>query len=189
MRDFFIPRAVAGASFALLQDVRGKPASFNFSAGTPGAGWRDVRYHMDPNFKKQIALPDYVKNLHGDIIVSARCKDLVLGLQPGLECLPITIIDHKGKVASDSHWFLNPRPLIDAIDREASQLSWNRIDPEEICGCERLVLVEARIPEKLHLFRLKHLPLAPVMSATLVDAITAAKLTGIKYTPVEEWDD
>jgi hypothetical protein len=190
MRKFLIPRAVAGQDFASLEKNEHFPANFQPLAGEAVEGWPDdVRLHMDANFPKQILLPDYVKNLHNHLVVSAALKDLVLSMQPQqVQALPITIIDHKGKVASSTHCLLHVFPLIDAIDQQKSDLEWNPIDTTRIMGCEQLVLDDAKIPENVHLFRLKHMPTRPVMSEALVQAIKAANLTGAKFERVEEFE-
>jgi hypothetical protein len=190
MRKFSIPRAVAGQEYASLQKSENYPADFSAQAGLQVKAWpQDLRFHMDPNFPKQIKLADYVKNLHGHLIVSAGFKSLLLGMQAQhVEALPLTIIDHKGKVASTDHCYLNLFPLVDAIDQDQSELDWNAIDTTSVSGCDKLVLDDARIPAGLHIFRLKHLTDEIVMSDELVKAIQAAKMTGIKFDRVEDFE-
>jgi hypothetical protein len=189
MSRYVIVSADPGTRYALLQKVENLGEDFNFRAGMEAKAWKDVRFHMDPGFPKQIQLPDYVENLHGHIIVSARFKDLVQRHQSEhLQCLPITIIDHKGRVASTEYWFLNPYRLQDAIDQKASALTWNKIDPTRISGCGRLVLDESRIDQGAHLFRLAHMPTRPVMSATLADAVQAAGMTGVDFESVDDFE-
>jgi len=190
MRKFLIPRAVAGQDYAALEKSENVPATFEPLAGEAVDAWpEDVRLHMDANFPKQLLLPDYVKNLHNHLIVSAAFKAMVLEMQPQhAQALPITLIDHKGKVASTTHCLLHVFPLVDAIDQQKSTLDWNPIDTTRIIGCEELVLDDAKIPEGLHLFRLKHMPTRPIMSEALVQAIKAASFTGIKFERVEEFE-
>lgn len=188
MRTFYVPRAVAGQTFCNLVRTEHTPKDVSRTSGQLITGWHDVRFHMDVKFPGQRGLADYVKNLHGDVVVSARFKDLVAAMQPTVQCLPIAIVDHDGAVASADYWCLNPCPLVDAIDLAASEVTWNAIDPTEISGCERLVLDEGRVPADLHLFRLAQLRSEVVMSSTLVDALKAAGMTGIKFDRVDEFD-
>lgn len=188
MRTFYIPRAVAGQTFCNLVRTENTPKDVLRTSGEPIATWNDVRFHMDVKFPTQRGLADYVKNLHGDVVVSARLKHLVAGMQPALQSLPIAIVDHDGAVASADYWCLNPCPLFDAIDLAASEVTWNAIDPTEISGCEQLVLDEGRVPADRHLFRLAQLRSEVVMSSMLVDAIKAAGMTGIKFDRVDEFD-
>jgi hypothetical protein len=189
MRSFWVPRAVAGQIYTGLEKSDGYPAGFESLAGEPVASWSDnLRFHMDPKFPKQTQLPDYVKNLHGHVIVSPAFEAVLMKLQQAhFEALPMKIVGLDGEVASAEHRYLNLFPLIDAVDQEKSGLQWNPIDPSRIMGCDPLVLDEERIPPDLHFFRLGRMPSTLVMSDALVQAIKAAALTGIKFERVEDF--
>ncbi len=188
MRNFYIPRAVAGQKFIHFETSTDYPKDFSPRAGIPVVTWsRDLRFYAAPKTASRKHVADYIKNLNGHIIVSERMQALISQHQTfGIEALPISLVDLSGAVVGAGSVYLNLFPLVDAIDQGASLLEWNAIDPTSISGCQRLVLNDAAIAPELHFFRLKHLETHPVMSDALVEAIKAAGLTGIAFDRIDD---
>jgi len=187
MYNYVILNTVAGAVFCSLQDIENMAEPLMLRKGVRLEPWpADVRLHMDPNFPKALQLPDCVKNLASAIVVSARLKEFIEAAKPAhVEYLPVTIMNHKGKVASSEYFIINPYKLQDCIDQKASTIDWNAIDPTLISACTNLVLDEKRIEKNAKVFRLKHYPTKVLFARELADEIKKAKFTGIKFIEPE----
>jgi hypothetical protein len=150
-------------------------------------GWSpDALAEMDPDWPKDIGLADSMHCM-GFLVVSAKAKDFFAGESVGkIEFLPIKIINHKGRVASDSYFVVNPLDIVDCIDREASVVEINPVR-KAIGGCEQLVLKEEAVPPELKIFRLKDWLGVVVIRREL--AVKAEKEAGLKnlkfYEPAE----
>lgn len=188
MSDFVISKAVSGAAFCGLQQIENMPEPLDLLKGVSLQPWPgNVRLHMDPNFPKAIQLPDWVKNLPNAIVVAPRLKAFVESERPAdVEYLPVSIIDHKGRVASADYFVLNPYRLQDCIDQKASVIDWNPIDPELISACTTMVIDESRIDDGAKIFRLKHYPSKVLLARDLANAIKKSGFTGIKFIEIED---
>jgi len=151
-------------------------------------GWPDDAYaEMDPNYPKDVALTDC---LSGStlLVASGRTREL-LPHQPSdnVEFLPVTIVNHKGRVASRDYYVVHPLTVVECIDAPASGAVFSAIDPETIVCCDALVLNHDEIPPELELFRPKYWPDIVLIRQTLADRLVAAGLTGLNFWPLDEY--
>jgi len=141
----------------------------------------DATCAMDPEFPDDIALAD---NLYGagNPVISAKVREVLEREVTAnrLEFLPLQIINHKGRVASHDYYVLHPLDVLDCIDTEKSKVKWNNISPDRLSGCEGLVLKED-IPEDSRIFRPTFWGSKILVRNDLVDALTAAELTGLLF--------
>lgn len=166
------------------------PDKFELSTGTPRAvGFPDnAKLEMNPRYPKQIALADSYSCGDRLWIASARLGALVAQHTPReLELLAVTIFDHKGRAVEAPHVLINPTLNVDAIDLSKSVVDRNDIDPTDIRAAKPLVIDESKLPTDLGVVRLKGLSGFVLVSQPLQDAIAAAGMTGIQWTPIEEW--
>lgn len=147
----------------------------------------DACFRMDPDFPKDIMLSDNIRNGGGFLLVSNRLKEALEEDNEvnNVEWLPVKIINHKGRVASEEYVVANPLDLCDAIDRDRSEITWNSIMPDLIASCEKLVLDEEKIPADFKLFRLKHFSRRVVLRADFADKIKSRGFSQIAFTPAE----
>jgi hypothetical protein len=187
MYNYLILNPVAGAVFCTLQEIENMAEPLLLKKGARLEPWpADVRLHMDPNFPKALQLPDCVKNLPGAIVVSKRLKEFIAAAKPvHVEYLPVSIINHKGKLASSEYFIINPYKLQDCIDQKASTIDWNPIDTSLIAACTNLVLDEKKIEKNAKVFRLEHYPSKVLFARELADGIKQAKFTGLKFIEPE----
>ena len=152
--------------------------------------WANVSYEMDPNYPEDIALFDGVANIDQLVIVSKELREFFVrrDLQ-GVEFLPITIRDQRGRVASQDHVIVNPYPLQDAIDMDASEVTYDRLRPTDIAEVERLVIDPARVDPKVGMFRLFRFTRVVVVRRSLAEAITAEGFRGMRWIPVTEYPE
>src|SRR5262245_60585043 len=166
MYKYVVLEPVSGKKFCSLQSLENAPDPLLIRKGVSMKPWpTHVRFGMDPNFPKQIQLPDCVRNLQKALVASKRLKTLIEKAKPArVEYLPVELMDHKGRVASADYFVINPTRLQDCIDKKASKLTWNSIDQDLISGCSQMVIDEERIESNAMVFRLKHYP-SPILVA------------------------
>jgi hypothetical protein len=141
--------------------------------------WPDnVVCRMDADYAKDIKLSD---NVYGGSyrVVSSRLKDTLVALagSSNIEFLPVSILNHKGRVASKDYFIMNPLDVIDCIDQEKSGVKWNVINTSAISSCRELVLSEGLIPADSVMFRPKFM-----LKITLVKREVAVKLLSTDLT-------
>jgi hypothetical protein len=145
--------------------------------------WPDnVSFRMSPQYPKDINLSD---NLFGGSyrVVSGRLKEVLLPLagKSNIEFLPVSILNHKKRVASKDYFVLNPLDTIDCIDQEESGVVWNAIDPSVISNCEKFVLKEDAIPDESVMFRPRFWGKTILVRREIADKLAAAGLTGLSF--------
>lgn len=188
MSNYVAMAPIPGANNCFLEDLE------NFDDPPALRGSRkieqwpaDVRFHMDPNFPKAIKLVDCIGNMASAFVASKRLKEAIEAAGPAsVQYLPVSIINHKGRLASDEYFVINPFKLQDCIDQKASSLTWNSIDPTLISGCGSLVLDESRIASKATLFRLKHYPFRLIFRRDLADEIKRQKFSGLTFIEIAD---
>lgn len=138
-----------------LKGLTGVPKSFQIDNGISRLqGWpTEAAAAMDPDFPKDLALAD---SLYGAnfLVISGKAKQLIeQETTDKIEFLPMKIINHKGRVASQDYLVVNPLDIVDCIDKDASSVEFNPINKDMISGCAQLVLKENVIPKELKIFR------------------------------------
>jgi len=141
------------------------------------------------SFPKLIKVLDVVTSEFRVPIVSAKVRALLEELSgKDLEFLPVTLLDHKGKVASRDHFFLNPLRIEDVIDMQRSKFERDRFEPDQISELAELHLKPAAVPADAHLFRAKTKLNQIFIDDAADDAFEKAKVTGLRLFPAEGWD-
>jgi hypothetical protein len=172
-----------------LRDVQGVEDSFEIDEGVSRLdGWPAGAFAaMDPDFPKDIGLADSLYGA-GFVVVSGNARRLLdaQGVNH-VEFLPIRIVNHKGRKASDDYFIVNPLDVCDCIDLDASGVKWNAIDPESLSGCKKLVLREGVIPPEYKLFRLGSWKNVIVIRRGLADRMLEAKLSGLMFIEPHEY--
>lgn len=149
----------------------------------------DACFHMDDSHPKDVKLADNVYNLDRMLVVSKQLKEFVESKKPKLtEFLPVTIYNHKGKIASRDYFIINPFNIQDCIDKEKSKIRWNKIDPELISSCFKLVIIPDKIDDSLVLFRPKNMPTIVMVREDLTKAISNEGFTGIRFRETDEFE-
>jgi hypothetical protein len=141
-----------------------------------------VVLRMDPDHPKDIKLAD---NVHagGNLIVSSRLKGELASLvgSSSVEFLPISIMNHKGRVASKDYFLVNPVDTIDCIDTKASEVKWNKINPNMISRCKKLVLDEKSIPASATMFRPKFWSYLILIKRSVAASLVECAMTGLSF--------
>jgi hypothetical protein len=146
-----------------------------------------VRFSED--FPKRRKVCDFMSTTFGSHIVSAKVKR-ILEEQGADNCefIPLTMLDHKGKVASKEHFLLNVLGHVEAVDMERSQVVMNSILKDRIGNFERLVLKRDAIPPNAIIFRLSRKRDEFLVNQAAYEALTKEGVTGLKCFRAEGWD-
>jgi len=130
----------------------------------------DAELRMTPD-EPGMVVPGVVSNTRALLIVDAPLRDAIEGLQSAeTEYLPLTIRDHKGRVASDHHWIVNPIDTVDCADLDASDIEWFEGDVVEV---EELVLDATKLEKAPALLRPREQPRTYLVRTDLADALRA----------------
>ena len=167
------------------------PEAFELDEGEPAAALfppeSTVRFSED--FPKRRKVLDFMSNTFGCHIVSAKVKR-ILEAQGAKNCefIPLTILDHKGKVASKEHFLLQVLGHVEAVDMERSQVVMNSILKDRIGNFEHLVLKREAIPPDAVIFRLSRKRDEFLVNQATYEALTKEGVTGLKCFKADGWD-
>jgi hypothetical protein len=141
-----------------------------------------IQFHMSDLLPDDIALSDNY-DVGGQIVVSGKLKAALDAVVTGQEIqyLPASIINHKGRTASDDYFVLHPHDVCDCIDVKKSGVQWNPLNKRKIIGCKSLVLQPAAIPPALSLFRLKHWGSRIVATDAVATSLRGQRLVGLHF--------
>ncbi len=191
MSDFLVWRpGLMKDGICKLKDLTGVPKSHQIDDGVPRAtGWPDeAQARMDPDFPKDIGLAD---NLYGAtfLVVSGKLKAFLEPENAGnIEFLPMKIMNHKGRVASEDYFVVNPLDIVDCIDKDASMVELDTLHKDMISTCAMLVLKEDQIPKKLKVFRGKFWSGLIIIRRELAQKMESAGLTCLNFIEPEEYN-
>ncbi|SEK53776.1 hypothetical protein SAMN05444354_101820 [Stigmatella aurantiaca] len=146
-----------------------------------------VRFSEDYPTRRKVC--DFMSTIFGAHIVSAKVKR-ILEEQGANNCefIPLTILDHKSKLASKEHFLLNVLGHVEAVDMERSQVVMNSILKDRIGNFEHMVLDRAAIPPNAVIFRLSRKRDEFLVNQATYDALTKEGITGLKCFQADGWD-
>jgi hypothetical protein len=168
---------------------KGIADAFDIDDGVPRlATWTpDVTAQMSNRFPKDKGLADSLAGA-GFVVISGKAKAfLEKAAAKNVEYLPMTVLDHKGAIASSDYVIVNPLDVIDCIDLEASSAHASSINKGMIDGCKKLVLREAAVPADLIVFRTQFWSGRILIRRSVADAMLAAGLTGMHFIEPEKY--
>ncbi len=160
----------------------GVTKAFDISFGRPILHrWPgDVSCRMDPEFPKDIELSDSLYHKGpGAPLISARLRQFLQETGgAGVECLRVSIINHKGRLAADDYGFFHPVGTIDCIDLNASQAVFDDGE-EDFDSCQGLILRPADVPPDIQIFRPRFQARLVLVRRALGQAMQDAGFTGL----------
>ena len=189
MSNYVIWKYAAYPAGCSLQNITGFEETYLLKNGTSLAkGFpSDVAFHMHPDYPDDLALGDSLLNLDSLVIGSTRLKDFLSARDiPELEFLPVRIVDHKGRSASEDYFVVHPTAPIDCLDRENSAYKMSSVDPNSFRKITRLVLDESRIPEDRQIFNMACYWDLTFVRRDLAQAIAAQGFSGIRWIELQE---
>ncbi|PZN25725.1 MAG: hypothetical protein DIU71_19355, partial [Proteobacteria bacterium] len=128
-RHKLLPNVCQLDEFAGVEDVTSFEEGVELANGFPS----NVTLRMSDRFPDDMLLADNLANTNRLIVISAGLRRFLEdeGVQH-IEFLPVTILDHKGRVASADYWILNPVGLVDCLDLDKCQPEWDVIDETKV---------------------------------------------------------
>jgi len=188
--DFRVWSHARGGGLARLTELSGFDDEHLLRRGQPlAAQWPDdVRYGMDPFRKDHLALADTLPARKPVVVASKRLADfLAARLGERVECLPLTLVNHKKRVVPEPYFIVHPLGPQDALDRERSKPTWSTISPDVVDSVRKLVVDPARVDASVQMFRLAHYLRPVLVRRALAEAIDAAGFTGAAWLPLAEY--
>jgi len=162
------------------------PNTRKLHAGEPVAGEfpKDVTYRMSDRFPDDLLLSDTFK-VSGQILASSAMKTHLEAALPGhnIEYLPVTIVNHKQRVASSEYFIVHSLDVVDCIDVKKSKVKWNPLNKTTIMSCKGLVISSEAIPSHLRLFRPKHWGDNMMAASDLATALESSGFSGLRFIP------
>jgi len=148
-----------------------------------------IEYPMNDLFPDDIELSDNYERA-GQIVISKRLKEAVeKGLKNHhLQFLPVTIRNHKGRVASKDYFLLHSQDMCDCIDQKKSKVRWSPLNKKKIIRCESLVIKPDAVPKSLSLFRLEHWGSNIVVSKAFADSLLKQKFVGLSFVEPSKYN-
>jgi hypothetical protein len=172
------------ANSCVLGSPKGIEKSYELNKGIPRAHNfpPDVSFGFDPDHPKNIALTDNLMNTDGLVVVSKNLKEF-LGSKNlvNVEYLPVTILNHKNKVASRDYFIVHPIFPQDCLDAAKSGCAYSDVAPDEIMFLEMLAIDESRIDPKVQLFRVKNYYRPILIKDDLANEIAKKGFKGVQF--------
>lgn len=106
-----------------------------------------------------------------------------------LEYLPVTIRNHKDKIASKDYFVLNPIRAIECLNEELSSAERDLILPDEVDLVRKLVLDVEKIDTDREVFRIARFPKVTIAHRKLADLIDKENFTGIRWLELSDYPE
>jgi hypothetical protein len=127
--------------------------------------------------------------MNSAIVVSKRVMEFLQSKKlPGVEYLPVPIVNHKGRIASPDYFIVNILAIQDCLDLKQSMPMYNHINKTEIDEVKQMVLDEKKIDSSFPLFRLKNYFPPVLVEAGLAEEIKAQNFSGLKFLTLKEFE-
>jgi hypothetical protein len=129
-----------------------------------------------------LRVPDIINNAMGYFMISAKLKELLEQCATTeVEYLRFTLLNHKGRVASDQCFIANLIGTVDCVDVERTVGRPDVLNPGEYSRIKNLFLLEDKIDPDLKLFRIASLPSVLVIREDLKNDLDSAGITGANF--------
>jgi hypothetical protein len=187
--DYLIWKNATFPGLCALLSPNGIKRSWQLERGISRAeDWEPSTFcRMNDRFPKDIELADNM-SATGLIVVSNEIKELLTAADVGdVEFLPLTIRNHKDKVAAENYWIVNPLSVVDCIDADASAAVFSPLKKDLITNCARLVLKSDNIPEDRKVFRPQFMPTIILVRADIATDLETAGFSGLSFVEPEKF--
>jgi hypothetical protein len=129
-----------------------------------------------------VTLTDYIQNLEGVLLASPRLGAFLREQAlPDVEFLPVSILDHKGRVASPDYAIVHCCHVVDCVDQEKSEFEWDGLEKPTMT-VTRMVLKAAALGENEKLMRPQYVPGKVLYRADLREALNQQRFSGLAFS-------
>lgn len=127
-----------------------------------------------------LVLTDLLQNCCGYTMVSKRLKNILEeNTEDEIEFLRFTLLNHKGRVASDDVYIANVIGTVDCMDKVRTMGEVSSFRPERYDFIESLYLNEEKINPGLKIFRITSFPRIIIVSEDLKNILVEQGITGM----------
>ena len=186
--EFLIWRYKTVRGACVPDRLTGVKKKFQLHEGVPlRAGFpSDAAFHMNPDFPDDLLLADNVRNGALAVLVSERLHRFLADRQlEHLEYLPVKVMDHKGRVASDTHVIVHPVGLVDCIDLAQSVYEPSEFVEGDIDRFDKLVVDASRVPADRQVFKLRGYGELTLVRRGLADALSQQGYSGLDWLEID----
>ncbi len=149
---------------------------------------KDFPEHAEAKMSDQyggIKLPSFVSNTQMFLVVSGDVQKLIASaVTAPVEYLRFALLNHKGRIASEDYYIVNPIGARDALNQEQSKII--RSSAGGIIEVERFVLDPRKLSDAPTLFRPVEAPYEYIVSDSLVSSIHDAGATNFEVKELEQ---
>src|SRR5262245_39086187 len=143
---------------------------------------KDMKFAMNPERPKDVALTDYMPNSEGFVLASPRLATFLRDQKfPDVEFLPVTILDHKKRVASKDYTIFHSYHVVDCVDQKASDFKWDGLENPSMV-VKKLVLKQDVLGEGERIVRPKFTTNKVLYRSDLREALDKEKFTGLGFS-------
>jgi Immunity protein family (Imm11) len=170
-----------GASVEYLSDQQ---YCWDLSIGKKlGDVWPDdMSLKMTPERPKDVKLLDYISSPEDVLLFSPKCRDYFRNQAlKEIEFLPVTILDHKGRVASKEYTILNYLRTVDCVDQNESDFTWNNLK-EPSMNMEKMVFNPNALGADDRMIRVKFVPGYVFFREDLMRSILQQGFSGVGFS-------
>jgi|SRR3972149_1518866 len=129
-----------------------------------------------------IKIPDLIHNAVHYLMISAKLKKIFEEHSSAeIEFLRFTLLNHKGRIASDECYIANIIGTVDCVDMKRTEGDEDPVNPGRLMRLERLFLLDDKIDPKLNLFRIKPMPWVVIVRDDLRKIMERERVTGATF--------
>jgi len=147
------------------------------------ATWpNDMKFGMNPERPKDVALTDYIPNLEGLLLASPRLTAFLTEQRfPEVEFLPVAILDHKKRVVAKDYTIVNCYHVVDCVDQKTSDFKWDGLENPSMV-VKKMALKADALADNDNLICPKFVPGKVLYRADLRDSLNTQNFTGLAFT-------
>lgn len=148
----------------------------------------DALFRMNPNHPKDVKLADQLFNYESHMVVHKKIATFLEAFPlKEVELLPVSILNHKGRVASKDYFIVHPLKVQECVNKDKSNIVWNPLDPDDIAAVFSLVVDFKSVDKSYPIFRPRHLLPRIMVREDLARALQKEAFSGIEFIPPEEF--
>jgi hypothetical protein len=188
--DYVVWESKNEGNSCMLVPPEGIDRDWELLKGVPrAAGFPpDAIFRMSANHPRNLGLPDSLMNLASLTVVHRRLQHfLEAKALKNVEYLPVTIINHKRRIASRDYFIVHAVTQQDCLDRSQSGIKYNAIIPTDISSVRALVLDSQRIDLDVRLFRIKSFGYPLIIDRALSQEILQTGFTGTAFLELDQY--
>ncbi|MFT6442710.1 MAG: hypothetical protein ACJASQ_001173 [Crocinitomicaceae bacterium] len=147
----------------------------------------NLQFSADPDYPNDQLMLDNFGNNQSVIPISPKLKAFLEDKNiPNLEFIPVDMLDHNGRVIVQ-YFLLHSTEVIDAIDKDKTDLEVDDLNNEMYDSVDDLTLLEESVPPHIQIFKVKGLYDVTCISKALAKEIDDNGFTGISWKEISTY--